>query len=181
MAGDAAGQPQLGNAQLRIALLTVADDEQAVRLRQLFHRLPDAGVADMAGVFVEVAVFRLHAPRHQGVALFFRKVGKDDVGDLRHHPAEQGLQGLRRDAVPGKPFLFQLDVVPLRHQRPGIPQGAVNVKNQALVIHASSKCRWMRPMIISSATRFFPPSGTTMLAYFLLGSTYRSCMGLTVS
>ena len=33
MAGDAAGQPQLGNAQLRIALLTVADDEQAVLLR----------------------------------------------------------------------------------------------------------------------------------------------------
>ena len=130
---------------------------------------------------MEVAVFRLHAPRHQGVALLFREIAKDNVGNFRHHPAKQGLQRFRRDAVLGKPLLFQLDVIPLRHQRPGIPEGAVNVKNQALVIHVSSRCRWMRPMIMSSATRFFPPSGTTMLAYFLLGSTYRSCMGLTVS
>lgn len=36
-------------------------------------------------------------------------------------------------------------------------------------------------MIISSATKFLPPSSTTRSAFFLLGSTNCSCMGLTVA
>lgn len=39
----------------------------------------------------------------------------------------------------------------------------------------------MRVKIISSATRFFPPSGMIRSAFLRLGCTYCSCMGLTVS
>ena len=34
---------------------------------------------------------------------------------------------------------FQLNVVALSHQGPGVPQGAVNVKNQTFVSHISSR------------------------------------------
>ena len=46
--------------------------------------------------------------------------------------------------------------------------------------YSASMWFWMRCMIISRATRLWPPSSTTMSAYFREGSTYCSCMGFTV-
>ena len=175
------GEPQLVHAQLRIAALAVADDEQAVFFRQGFHRFRHAWIADFTLVFKKVAVFRFHAPLHQVIAPEHRNGCQNGIGDLRHHLAEEGLQGFGIHCQVGKALSFQLDIIALGHQGTGVPQGAVNVKNQALVVHASSKYRWMWPMIMSSATQFLPPSGTMMSANFLLGSTYFSCMGLTVS
>ena len=50
-------------------------------------------------------------------------------------------------------------------------KGSRRKKKTKHVQRAPSMWRWMRLTIISSAMRFLPPSGTMMLAFFLLGST----------
>ena len=85
------GQAQLFDAQLGIAALAVADDEQAVFLCQLFQGFPDIGVADLAGVLEQVLIFRGHAPLHQVVPLRNVDGGQQNIGDFRHGFAEEGL------------------------------------------------------------------------------------------
>ena len=83
-----------------------------------------------AFVFLQMPVFRVHAPLHQGVALRGGDGGENNVGNLRHDLAEQGDEHLRVHRQMAQTFLCKLNIVALCHQRPGIPQGAVNVKNQ---------------------------------------------------
>ena len=100
MAGEAVADFQLFHAQLRVALLGVADDKKPVGLLKLLQGLPDTGIADVAGVFLQVPVFRLHAPVHQGIPLLRLELSKQGIPQLRHHPAKQGPQGLGIGAEP---------------------------------------------------------------------------------
>ena len=148
------GQTQLPDAKLGIAALGIADDEDSVLFAQSFDGLPNLGIADLAFVFMEVAVLRVHAPLQQIIPFRYGNGCEEDIGNVRHHLAEEGLQGFRIHKQMLQALLLQLGIVALGNQCPGIPQSAVNVKNNAFVIHTftSSRCRWMRPMIISSAT-----------------------------
>ena len=136
VAGNQLTQPHLFDAQLGIAALAVADDEQAVLFHQLLHCFLDLGVADVGtGTFMQMAVFPLHAPLQQGVTIFSGQLCKENVRDFGHHLAEDGLQHIHIHAEPLHAFVLQLGVVALGHQRTGIPQGAVNIKNQTFKIH----------------------------------------------
>ena len=123
-------QTQLRDTKLRIAALAVADDEEPVVLFQYFQSLLHLWVADAAGIVVQILVFRGHAPLHQRISLRHRDGGEENVADLRHHLPEEGLQPFGAGAQVVKALLAQLDVVALGHQCPGIPEGAVNIKNQ---------------------------------------------------
>ena len=99
VARDPGAQAQLLNAQLRIALLAVADDKKPVLSGQRFHGLCHPGIAHLTAVFLQVPVFPVHAPLHQRQRLLPGKGGKELPGDFRHHLAEQGLQGFRVHCV----------------------------------------------------------------------------------
>ena len=131
--------PQLLDAQLRVALLTVADDEKPMLFGKLLQGFPDAGIADVAFIVVHVPVFLIHAPLHQFIPFRGGNGGENHVGNLRHDFAEQRPEQLGVYRQVGKPLLGKLNVVALGYQLPGIPQGAVNVKNQAFVAHEASR------------------------------------------
>ena len=126
---------QLVHAQLRVAALGIADDEETVGLGQLLHGLPDPGVADLALVLKEIAVLGLHAPLHELVAFRLGDGGEEGVADLGHDLAEEGPQGLGVGAQVVQALGLQLDVVTLGNQGTGVPESAVNVKNQAFKFH----------------------------------------------
>jgi len=126
---------QLLDAQLRVALLTVADDEQPMGFGECAEGFRNARVADAAFVFFQVAVFPRHAALHQGIAHLGRHIREKRIGNGGHDLAEQGAQPSGIYAVAFQSFVPQLQVIPLGHQGTGIPQGAVNIKNQAFKFH----------------------------------------------
>ena len=141
MSPNQVGESQLFDTKLGITGLAVADDEQPVVFRQSFHGIPDAGIPNAAGVTLQIFVLHVHAPLHQGIALRGGNGREKNVGYLVHDLAEQGDKRFRLHRQMGQTFFCKLNVIPFRYQRPGVPQGAVNVKNQAFVLHISSKCR----------------------------------------
>ena len=88
---DIGGQAQLVHAQLGIAALAVADDEQAVLFGKLCHGFHNTGIADLAFIFKEVVVLRLHAPLHEVIAVLGIDGGENHIGNFRHDLAEEGL------------------------------------------------------------------------------------------
>ena len=138
VAGNIIPDAQLADTQLRVAGLAVADDEQPVTLAQLRQSLLHLGIAYIAGVILDVAVLRVHAAKHQRLAFLCRQAGEQSFGDLRHHLAKEGLQIFSGHLQVAQTLFFQLDVIALRHDGPGIPQRAVNIKNQTFKLHSRS-------------------------------------------
>ena len=135
MAGEQVPDAQFIHTQLGIAALTVADNEQPVLFCQLFQGFLHQRVADAALIFLQIAVFRIHAPFHQLIALGNGDGCKEGITDLGHHLAEEGTEGFRVGAEMVQTLPAELDVVSFGHQGTGVPEGAVNIKNQTFKIH----------------------------------------------
>ena len=84
VAGNQPVQAQLADAQLRVALLAVADDEQPVGFGECAEGFRNARVADAAFVFFQVAVFPRHAALHQGIAHLGRHIREKRIGNGGH-------------------------------------------------------------------------------------------------
>ena len=127
---DQAAETALFHQQLDIALLAVADDEQAVRFVQLRERFLDAGVENMARIAAQARHLAVHAAVHDLHGLLLRDAGHHDLRDLRHGLAEQRTDALLR-AVRRKAHALQTVVPALGYEGHGIPERAVDIKNQA--------------------------------------------------
>ena len=123
---------QLLHAQLRVALLAVADDEKPMGLMEGLQGLTDFWVADVAGILGQVPVLPDHAALHKGIADLLRLVREQRVGNFRHGFPEETLEPLRVHGVALHSLVPELEVEPLGHQGPGIPEGTVDIKDQAV-------------------------------------------------
>ena len=68
-------------------------------------------------------------------------VGIDDVRDLVHGLAEHGGEERHIHLKLRVPGLPQVGIVALGYQRPGVPQGTVDVENQMLDAHSRFSSR----------------------------------------